>query len=320
MSRISEGLSYQSIGAIAAQTELKVYDVLKLLAILVENTSVENNLLVQATGIPKTHMGRILSAMSSFLEPPSRQVIIKKEMREDLLQLLDTYYYHDDQVINKRLQNQVDEIAQYRPKAQRDFDQFIATDATLIRRAHYLQEQGELLQRKILFLGDDDHTSIAIASIAQHVEITVIDVDSRMLESISSIAKRHRYPITTIHHDVRNPLLAHLNESYDMVFTDPPYTEAGVSVFINQGITALSKKQTSRLYFCYSNSDRARERELQIQSQVTEQGLLIQEKQYQFNRYQGAESIGSASSLWNCKLTPKTQITHQNAVDIYTNS
>jgi predicted methyltransferase len=141
-----------------------------------------------------------------------------------------------------------------------------------------------------------------------------------MLESIEFFAKKHDYPIQTVLHDLRNPLPNNLLNSFDVVFTDPPYTASGISVFLNRGIQALRKAPTSRLYFCYGNSDRARERELKIQSLVTEKGLLIREKLYRFNAYVGAESIGSVSSLCRCDLTPQTRSNEISEKNIYTNS
>jgi len=59
---------------------------------------------------------------------------------------------------------------------------------------------------------------------------------------------------------------------------------------------------------CYGYTDRETERGLHIQQIITSLGLLIQEKVRGFNRYYGAESIGSQSDLFLLQPTPKVNI------------
>lgn len=94
----------------------------------------------------------------------------------------------------------------------------------------------------------------------------------------------------------------------------------GISPFLNRGIELLYKRLQSRIYLCYGNSDRARERELEIQRLINGKGFLVKEKLAGFNKYYGAESIGSTSSLYLCDWTPKTKIKAPINEDIYTNS
>jgi len=47
--------------------------------------------------------------------------------------------------------------------------------------------------------------------------------------------------------------------------------------------------------------------------------LLIKTKLSQFNKYSGAESIGSQSSLYVLDWTPSTKIVESNLKKIYTN-
>ena len=94
---------------------------------------------------------------------------------------------------------------------------------------------------------------------------------------------------------------------FDTVFTDPPYTPEGISLFVSRAIETLDKKnQTARVYVCYGNSDRAKERFLPIQDVLTDSGLMLRWV-FRFNRYEGAESVGSASSLYIAEVTPRTK-------------
>ncbi len=114
--------------------------------------------------------------------------------------------------------------------------------------------------------------------------------------------------------DMRKPLPKIMARQFDTVVTDPPYTLDGVNLFLNRAVEALAPDLRSRIYFCYGNSDRAREREVDIQAVIAEMGLRITQKMPHFNLYEGAESIGSTSSLYLLDWTPKTHtIAHKGS-------
>jgi predicted methyltransferase len=305
---------------IAKNREITIHDVLSLLTIITADSRISNNDFVRMSGLPKEHVGRILKDFSLLLEPPSPFIIVKQSAHDSIKNFLSEYPIEQNADLRSKVTQQVEEIAQARPAPLREYDQFLATKETMIKRALHLYSEGELLYRNILFLGDDDHTSLVASSIGRNVSVTVLDIDHRMLESIEVSSQKHNYHIKTILHDLRKPLPENMLNSFDVVFTDPPYTSSGIALFLNRGIQALRKIPTSRLYFCYGNSDRARERELKIQSIVTEKGLLVREKLHHFNGYIGAESIGSVSSLYRCDLTPQTRSDNVTAEKIYTNS
>jgi len=143
------------------------------------------------------------------------------------------------------------------------------------------------------------------------VRIFVVDIDEEVLKLIKKISEEEKLGIETLKYDVRKPLHPHLLNIFDIVFADPPYTENGVSLFLSRGISALELLSTSRLYFCYGQSNRARERSLAIQKIVAGMGLLIEERLNKFNRYFGAASIGSASALYINSIIKKTKLVIQ---------
>ncbi len=66
---------------------------------------------------------------------------------------------------------------------------------------------------------------------------------------------------------------------------------------------------SSKLYLmCYGYTDRSVERGFKIQQIISSLGLIIQEKIRGYNRYYGAESIGSQSDLYVIQPTPKVNI------------
>jgi N4-bis(aminopropyl)spermidine synthase len=247
-------------------------------------------------GLPETHLIRLVKAVSQMpvgkiLDNPSKNI---KEILE--------------------------KYGTLRPKPDREYDQFTATDETTINRGRLLAEKNDLWERNILFLGDDDLTSVAAAATGLATKITVVEIDERWGNFIKKISKENELKIEVIGADLRENLPEGLANNYDVVFTDPPYTPDGATLFLNQALVVLKKKLTSRVYFCYGNSDRARERELKIQQILAEMGWLINEKRYQFNQYHGARSIGSNSSLYLLDWTPQTRKKAiSNEQKIYTN-
>ncbi|KUK84142.1 MAG: hypothetical protein XD98_0162, partial [Microgenomates bacterium 39_6] len=94
-------------------------------------------------------------------------------------------------------------------------------------------------------------------------------------------------------------------------------------LFISRAIESLDgANRAARIYFCYGNSDRAKERFLFVYEVLINSGLMVRWIFDKFNRYQGAESIGSASSLFITETTPKTKLLIKGNYDkpIYTNN
>jgi predicted methyltransferase len=172
-------------------------------------------------------------------------------------------------------------------------------------------------------LGDDDFTSIAIARYGTAEEITVLDIDKRILDGIGNISTQQKFEIKTIEYDARKILPRDFSGKYDVVFTDPPYTPNGISLFVSRAVEALdAQNQSARLYLSYGNSDRTKERFIPIYDNLADSGFMIRWVFDKFNRYNGAEAIGSASSLFICEATPKTHALINGSYDkpIYTNN
>lgn len=207
-----------------------------------------------------------------------------------------------------------------RPKPNRNLDQFRATEDTALRRAMLLGNIPHISQKRLLFLGDSDLTSIASALFFQAKEITVVDIDSRLLRFIVEIAKEEGLHIDVFEHDLRNPLPKPKFGQYDVSFFDPPFTPEAVNTWLVRAMEATlgggsnwkrkkPKSLSEKQYFLsYGYTDKETERGLKIQKIITSLGLLIQEKIRDFNCYHGAESIGSKSDLLLIQPTPKVNI------------
>lgn len=192
------------------------------------------------------------------------------------------------------------EVSTQRPVVKRELDQVLATLRTVAKRARRLIETGET-QRGVLFVGDDDLTSVALThhlqAMGQERTIHAVDVDAELVEFLTT------HGVDAKVHDVREPFEA--SRKFGCVFTDPPYAPAGFALFVDRATPLL--KDDGRLWVCFGHSRRSGERGLQKQRILTAAGLLIAEVVPDFNTYDGAESIGARSSLWICARTPQTR-------------
>lgn len=308
----------QKISLVATSLDLRDLDVVNVLVKIASDESIETSKLITESSYPKTNLSRLLASFKEILEPSSPQIVVKKEDRKWLLAaatgLLTEIKYENQPEIEEK----IIEYGGFRPAPNRNYDQFFATEETTAKRSIEMAKNGDLYNRSVTFLGDDDLTSIAVALIGQAKRVVIFEIDEGIAGTISRIANKLGLSIEIVKQDLRKPISGKYSHQFDTVFTDPPYTNAGISMFANRAVELLKNKMTSRLYLCYGNSDRARERELEIQKIIAEKGLLIHAKYYQFSKYRGAESIGSSSSLYLLDWTPKTKTTNVTG-KFYTN-
>lgn len=321
---------YSKILQISKKIGIPVKKILDIFYILKSGESIENNKLIRTVGVSKNVMNQIKSAVSNLFEPVSKNTQLSKIVLESIRSLYESNYLREEQLWlelegknAKEIIKLLEKYSHLRPSAERKYDQFTATLETTAKRANLLNFFGDIKDKRILFLGDDDFTSVATASFKEAEEITVLDIDPRVLGGIEKISNEQRLNIQTIIYDARVPLPSSLVNRFDVVFTDPPYTTEGIKLFVSRGVEALDlKNQAARIYVCYGNSDRSKERFLPIYNLLTDSGLMIRWIFDKFNRYQGAESIGSASSLFILEVTSKTKplITGNYDRPIYTNN
>lgn len=298
------------------ESSLRLLDVSKFLYRLSRHPRISTRQLIRETGLPETFLYSLLKKYSDILDPPSRFLSVKPELREQILSdSLEKIKLIKNSSFSK---SSLFSALSLRPNPDRSLDQFFATPATTYRRAKLMAKMGDIYGRHLAFLGDDDLSSIACALTHQAASITVFEIDDRLINLIKSVSEKLKLDITVVKQDLLKPLDKKYSHSFDTVFTDPPYTPGGISLFINCAVELLSPQFTSRLYLCYGNSDRAREREVVIQKIISDFGFLIHKKYFQFNHYTGAQSIGSQSSLYLLDWTPQTRTISLSFDKIYT--
>ena len=203
-------------------------------------------------------------------------------------------------------------IAAARSAPKRELDQVYVTTDTAVRRAELLLRSGDH-QRGLMFLGDDDLTSAAVQLAGASRKVAVLDTDDDVLRVLSDAASERGWDIDVLRHDLREPIPKSLKRRFGAVFTDPPYAVEGFALFVSRAIEMM--KPDGRLYASFGFSRRASERGLQKQRVLTDAGLVVEAVFEDFNAYDGAEAIGSRSSLWRCSMTPASRPLVKGAVE-----
>ncbi|RZS32753.1 uncharacterized protein DUF43 [Herbihabitans rhizosphaerae] len=184
-------------------------------------------------------------------------------------------------------------------------DHVQATPETVLRRALWLDERFHLRGAHLLFVGDHDLTSIAVCAVRDGVRATVVDVDERLLRYVDDLAAEYGLPVRTLHADLRFGFPPSLLGTADLVFTDPPYTPEGMRLFLAHGVLGLREPVAGRLIVAYGHTDRAPELGRKTQAEMLRLGLVFEAILPDFNRYDGAQAVGSASDLYVCQPTAR---------------
>ncbi|MGE7945573.1 adenosylmethionine decarboxylase [Lysinibacillus sp. NPDC093688] len=188
-----------------------------------------------------------------------------------------------------------------RPTADVAIDQAKCTVDTALKRALLALDYTMLLNKRILCLGDDDFISIALAfllkKIAPHsaTKIVVLDIDRRVLSTISNIAKDYELPIKADYYNVQEPLPKTYAHQFDCVYTDTPYTLIGAQLFLSRAINALKPEAMRHVFFSYAK--RSYQKQWALQQSLQAMGFVINSIKYDINTYEGAQILGATSQL-----------------------
>ncbi|MFB4264188.1 bis-aminopropyl spermidine synthase family protein [Nonomuraea sp. GTA35] len=186
------------------------------------------------------------------------------------------------------------------PRARHVLDHVSATPETVLRRALLLGARFWLPGARLLCVGDHDLTSLAVKLVHPQTDVTVVDVDERILAYIDE----QRLGVRTRWADLRLGLPPSARD-HDLALTDPPYTPEGTGLFVARAVEGL--KDGGRVLLAYGASERTPLLAFKVQQELSELNLTYEAIYPDFNRYFGAEAIGSAADLYILRPTTKTR-------------
>lgn len=187
-------------------------------------------------------------------------------------------------------------------------DHVPATAETVVKRARFMLDGFDPTGAHVLFVGDHDLTSLGLflAGGAPGLRASVVDVDERLLEFVDGEAARHGWDVRCHFADLRLGLPAALRESCELVFTDPPYTPEGVQLFVARGLQGLRDHRNGRVLLAYGYGERQPALGLAVQKALNPLHLAYEAMLPAFNRYVGAQAVGSAAALYVLRPTRRT--------------
>jgi len=284
------------------------------LAILTERRQTVESL-VRASALPRRTVESLLRAADRDLDSNADGALIRADRAAAYRDRFAIGQLRRSQVTDpletqlaarRALIAQIDADITAAPAARDAMDHVAATAETVVRRALWLNATFDLAGSRLLCIGDHDLSSLAISALVPELAVTVLDVDEQLLEFIGSRAARRGYSIQCWYADFRFGIPGIAAESADLVLTDPPYTPEGVQLFLGRGAQGLRDRTHGRLVMAYGFSPLHPALGLKVQRAVQELDLVAEAILPAFNRYHGAQAVGSASDLYLLRPTART--------------
>lgn len=185
----------------------------------------------------------------------------------------------------KPLKEKFGEIVASRPPAIIQYDQGYVTVETAISRIAHLAQRGDLEEKEIIILGDDDLVSIAAALSGLPKRVVVFEIDERLTGFIQEQSQKHKLNIETYQYDLRYKLPEEFLQKFDTFLTDPPETLKALELFIGRGLATL-KGPGCAGYFGLTMAESSFPKWLRFQSLLAEKfKVVVTEAMPNFNEY-----------------------------------
>ncbi|GAW93177.1 bis-aminopropyl spermidine synthase family protein [Calderihabitans maritimus] len=189
------------------------------------------------------------------------------------------------QGIFQEVLEQFRQLTKDRPPAIAEFDQGFVEPENTVARVAFMYARGDLENKNIFILGDDDLTTIAAALTQMPRRIVVAEIDERIVEFITTVVERQGWKnVQVVKYDVRNPLPEELQGQFDVFVTDPVETIPGLKLFLSRCIQAL-KGKSSAGYFGLTHLEASRKKWYAIQQMILDMNFVITDLVHDFHRY-----------------------------------
>jgi hypothetical protein len=214
----------------------------------------------------------------------------------------DTLGWSMPEQVQQELLPVIREICSQRPQVDVTLDQALATPETNLRRIAFLFENLPVTTRRLLFLGDDDWTSVCLAvalnalkkEYPRNFSIQVFDIDSRIVSALNEWADSQKAPLKAEIMDLRQIEHTRGLEKADAVFTDPPYTKNGLDLFTGWGRNLLERG--SPFFLCYPMRDP--NGQFQVEGIWRRWGFTLRQLRLGWNQYEGNTMHAGQSALY----------------------
>ena len=126
------------------------------------------------------------------------------------------------------------EIAKDRPLPVADYDQGFITPPDLALKAGFMYQRGDLVDKEIIVLGDDDLYSIFLGLTKFPERVIVLDIDERIINFVNKIAEEKNLRVKAIKRDLSKGFSDDIGK-FDVFVSEPPESFLGFKIFLDCG-------------------------------------------------------------------------------------
>lgn len=152
--------------------------------------------------------------------------------------------------VDSALLSRFGELLEDRPRPAKGFEQAPIDLASSVRRAAEIKRVLGPGLESVIFIGDDDATSVALALLEPNYRLRVVDIDERVLLSIQKAAAKLGADLTTEQLDLRDGVPFHLTGRFSGAVLDPPRWYAAEVRFLRFAADCLARHEASRVFWC----------------------------------------------------------------------
>jgi len=193
------------------------------------------------------------------------------------------------------------EILNGRPMPMSKYDQApVPAEQAFLNIAYLLSNISD--ESTFAFLGDDDFHSLLLAKLLPKLSITVFEADIRVASTISEIAERESLNVSVVEADMRDGIPDTYHGQFNAFYSDPPYSESGILLFLYRGITLLINQRASWGVIAVPFTSLplgVRNMLLVVQKYLIQNGFLVEESIPFFKQSQSP--LGIISGIMKCQ-------------------
>jgi N4-bis(aminopropyl)spermidine synthase len=178
----------------------------------------------------------------------------------------------------------LEQVLSGRPSPNLDYDQGAITPADSLLRAAFMEERGDLCGARILFVGDFDLMSVALALTGRPARVVVLEIDQRVVGFINEVAHREDLRLEARPFDVRDPFPESLSKQFDVFLCDPVETLAGIRLYLSRGCAALVGEGAAA-YIGLTTLEASRRKWYDVQAVMYDMGFAITDIRRRFSGY-----------------------------------
>lgn len=181
------------------------------------------------------------------------------------------------------------ELTEERPLPVAEYDQGFMRPDDALARVLFMHRMGDVVERDIVLIGDDDLVSVALAVTGWPRRIVVIDVDERLGAFLERLNRTQGFAIEFRPLDLRRPLPPDLMARFDTFITDPVETVPGFELFLSRAAASLRGRYAAG-YFGLTTLEASLAKWHRLQQVLLRMNLVITDVLRDFSVYPEREN------------------------------